>query len=82
MGKKRRYSLRKSYQLRQNRLTIRIMFPMSVIHSAGFLLYLCMSLVSRNVGTEMDAPDYATLVEAVHSVGQKGMCNAKFIRSR
>lgn len=65
----RRYSLSKSFQLRENRLTIKLMFPMSVIHTVGFMLYLVFAATARRFSSQMEATDFALLLEGVHSVG-------------
>ncbi|KAI1731323.1 serpentine type 7TM GPCR receptor class ab chemoreceptor domain-containing protein [Ditylenchus destructor] len=61
------YTLTKSYQVRENRLSIRLIFPLSVTHSVTFTLYLVLStIIRRFFYPNYDPLLYATLVEAVH----------------
>lgn len=63
-----RYSLSCCYQLKENRLTTRLIFPQSVAHSATFLCYLAIATGVRQFVQNHDAYAYTVLVESVHSV--------------
>ncbi|KAH7704223.1 CRE-SRAB-12 protein [Aphelenchoides avenae] len=64
----RRYSLSKSFQLRENRLTIKLIFPMSVIHTVGFMLYLIFAAAARRFSSQMEATDFALLLEVARDL--------------
>ncbi|KAI1718219.1 serpentine type 7TM GPCR receptor class ab chemoreceptor domain-containing protein [Ditylenchus destructor] len=61
------YTLTKSYQVRENRLSIRLIFPLSVTHSVTFTLYLVLgTIIRRFFYPNYDPLLYATIVEGVH----------------
>ncbi|KAH7714616.1 hypothetical protein AAVH_18008 [Aphelenchoides avenae] len=62
-----RYSLSCCYQLKENRLTTRLIFPQSVAHSVTFLCYLAIATGVRQFVQNHDAYAYTVLVESVHS---------------
>uniref|UniRef100_A0A915EMA7 Taste receptor type 2 n=1 Tax=Ditylenchus dipsaci TaxID=166011 RepID=A0A915EMA7_9BILA len=59
------YTLRKSYTLKENQLSICMVFPISVTHSVMFTIYLIFSTIVRICYAKTDPMLYTTLVELV-----------------
>uniref|UniRef100_A0A915ERY7 Gustatory receptor n=1 Tax=Ditylenchus dipsaci TaxID=166011 RepID=A0A915ERY7_9BILA len=62
------YTLRKAYQLRENKISIRLIFPLSVTHSATFSLYLLLTTVQRTFFADVDSLTYASMVDSIHLI--------------
>uniref|UniRef100_A0A915DS86 Gustatory receptor n=1 Tax=Ditylenchus dipsaci TaxID=166011 RepID=A0A915DS86_9BILA len=58
------YNLQKAYQNRENLLSIRLIFPLSWIHSSIFLTYLVLVLVVKNFLFFKDALTYIIFIES------------------
>ncbi|KAH7721031.1 CRE-SRB-17 protein [Aphelenchoides avenae] len=69
VSKGEKYCLSRSFQWRENKLSMRLMFPLSVTHSATFVLYLCFSTISR-MAVDRHANEllYITLIECAHLI--------------
>lgn len=62
------YTLQKSYQLKENDIALKIILPVSMVHSAFYLVYLGVNNVLRHVFANSDAVFYVTLLEWMHIV--------------
>ncbi|KAH7695800.1 CRE-SRA-37 protein [Aphelenchoides avenae] len=60
------YTLQKSYQLHENDIALKLILPISLVHSGVYIGYLCINNVLRRVFANADAAFYVALLEWVH----------------
>ncbi|KAI6197811.1 hypothetical protein M3Y94_01268800 [Aphelenchoides besseyi] len=61
------YSLGKSYQIRENQLSLNFIFPLSVIHSCFFLTYLIASIFLRSKVVVLDSLSHVVIIELLQT---------------
>ncbi|KAH7722804.1 hypothetical protein AAVH_09619 [Aphelenchoides avenae] len=62
------YNLQKAYQLRENDVTLMLIFPLSAVHSVTYIVYLSTNMYIRGAFVNADVSLYITLLEAVHGL--------------
>ncbi|KAH7706644.1 hypothetical protein AAVH_26130 [Aphelenchoides avenae] len=63
----RNYTLRKSYQLKENQLTTRIIFPCSIVHTLSFAVYLAVN-ASAYLFVDVSQPYAGTILDSTELV--------------
>ncbi|KAI1718962.1 serpentine type 7TM GPCR receptor class ab chemoreceptor domain-containing protein [Ditylenchus destructor] len=66
--KTKNYTLMKSYQLKENKLSITLIFPVMATHSVTFLLFLFPSIIHRMYFGAKDGLTYIVFVDTIHIV--------------
>ncbi|KAI6174352.1 7TM GPCR domain containing protein [Aphelenchoides besseyi] len=61
------YSLGKSYQIRENQVSLNFIFPLSVIHSCFFLTYLIASIFLRSKVVVLDPLSHVVIIELLQT---------------
>ncbi|CAD5228994.1 unnamed protein product [Bursaphelenchus okinawaensis] len=61
------YSLSNSFQTRENKMTILLILPLSIIHSSFFLSYLGISIVMRSYILDKDPLVHVTVIEVMQT---------------
>ncbi|KAH7705933.1 hypothetical protein AAVH_26862, partial [Aphelenchoides avenae] len=61
------YTLRKSYQLKENQLTTRIIFPCSIVHTLAFAAYLAVN-ASAYLFVDVSQPYAGTILDSTELV--------------
>ncbi|KAI6216624.1 hypothetical protein M3Y99_01809100 [Aphelenchoides fujianensis] len=61
------YSLAKSFQIRENQLSLRLIFPLSVVHSGFFLSYLVASIYLRSAVIPFDPLTHIVIIELLQT---------------
>lgn len=59
------YSLGKAYQLHENDITLQLIFPLSLIHSAAYVLTNLYSIAVRSFLADADTFFYVALLELI-----------------
>ncbi|KAH7708802.1 hypothetical protein AAVH_23943 [Aphelenchoides avenae] len=62
------YSLRLSYQLKENNITTKIIFPCSVVHSVAYGIYLLLNSVVYSLAFGNFSPNAAVMMESTQMV--------------
>ncbi|CAD5234819.1 unnamed protein product [Bursaphelenchus xylophilus] len=61
------YSLNRSYQMRENKMSLLIILPLSVVHSTFFLSYLFISFVARSLIVYTEPVTHVVVIEMMQT---------------